>query len=650
MNTRTASVTSLQLRPFQTERTGPKEDAAKTLFDRNEIVTEENHFKCALVHFLQKVIYGTRGEEKVRLHQFHRDMEADMQSLFEKGIGKKISFLTTVLVLMGSHLLHAQDDLKTQTLVSTSTGGVYVLSVDEQGIIDSVTEPDRLTGIQGGSYGVALGDFNNDGFIDYLLGGRSSAYRNACIEFQKGVETAHRFELGEVIFPSNWTGCTSVMDFAVADYDNDDNLDFAVNNFCNKKIHVFLGNGDGTFECVQVFDLPFYALGIDSEDLDGDGNADFIAVSWMSGDFYYDLPLEVYFGDGAGGFQQETMLLDSPYTSNYPYVGSRGIALGDFDGDGAADVVVNCERADYSDGKLLSFYRGWGDGSFEKVPLVSGKMLEGSLSGTSCLSALGAADFNIDGYIDIAGAHNDRPETVVYLGRGDGSFTLSSQMPVAPLLTGISTPPLVNSNTPPVAVAGEPSVFFTEDVLLDVDPDTFNKNANGRWVTAYIKADLEGKAQVALDGTGSSDADGDALTYLWTVIDEAGNRFTREGPEPTVTLSPGQYTVTLVVNDGKVDSEVSSTGIEVKLVEISSLVGSEFFLNGVAASWSVSNEPYLVIKFDRKEFGETLAVGRNVRVSLTGSATSVDMTRGVDVVRGVDVIQVIDTSRHGRRR
>jgi hypothetical protein len=577
-------------------------------------------------------------------------VEADMQSFFERAIGKKIFFLTTVLVLMGSHLLHAQDGLKTQTLVSTYTGGVHILSVDEQGIIDSVTEPDHLTVIQGNSYGVALGDFDNDGFIDYLLGGRlSSAYGKACIEFQKGAETANRFELGEVIFPDNWTGCTSVMDFAVADYNNDDKLDFAVNNFCNKKIHLFLGNGDGTFQCVNIFDLPFYAVGMDSEDLDGDGNADFMAVSWMGG-AYYKLPLEVYFGDGTGGFQQETMLLDSPYTISYPYVGSRGIALGDFDGDGAADVVVNCDRADYSDGKLLSFYRGWGDGSFEKLPLVSGRMLEGSSSGTSCLSALGAADFNFDGYIDIAAAHNDRPETVVYLGGGDGTFTLSSQMSVAPLLTGISTPALMNSNTAPVAVAGEPYVFVTEDVLLDVDPDTFNKNANGRWVTAYIKGDPEGKARVALDGTGSSDPDGDSLTYLWTVIDEAEHEWILEGEQPTVLLPPGHYTVTLVVNDGKVDSEVSSTRIEVNLLEVSNLVGAEFFLNGVAASWSVRSEPYLVVKFDRKLFGETLEVGTNVPVSLTRSATSVDMIRGADTILGVDVIQVIDSSRRGRRR
>ncbi len=561
-----------------------------------------------------------------------------MRSLFEQAIGNKISFLASVLVLMGAHMVRAQDDPKTQTLVSTYAGGVHIVSVDGKGIIDSVTEPDRLTGIHDGSYGIALGDFDNDGLIDYLIGGRSSVYRQGCIEFQKGLETANRFELGEVIFPSDWTGCISVMDFAVADYNRDDNLDFAVNNFCSRKTHLFLGNGDGTFQCTKVFDLPFYAFGIDAEDLDGDGNADFIAVSWRSGSFYYELPLEVYFGDGTGGFRQETILLDSPYTNNYPYVGSRGIALGDFDGDGTADVVVNCDRADNSDGKLLSFYRGWGDGSFQKQPLVSGRLKESSSPRTACLSALGAADFNLDGWLDIVAAHYDGTETVVYLGSGDGTFTLSSQKPVAWLLTGVSTLPFKNSNTAPVAEPAGPYARETEDVLLDVDPDTFNKNANGKWVTAYLKADHEGKARVTLDGTNSYDPDGDSLTYLWTVVDATDNELILEGSQPTVEVSPGHYTVALVVNDGKVDSEVSSTTIDVNFVEVSGLVGSELFLNEVPASRSENSESHLVVKFDREQFGETLEVGRNVLVYLTGSAT------------GVDVIRVIDSSRHGRRK
>ena len=561
-----------------------------------------------------------------------------MRSFFEQAIGKRISLLAGVLVLMSSQMLHAQDDLTTQALVSTLTGEVHILSVDKKGIIDSVTEPDRMTGIDGGSNGIALGDFDNDGFIDYLIGGHSSAFRQACIELQRGVETENRFELGEVIFPSDWTRCTSVMDFAVADYNRDDNLDFAVSNFCSMKTHLYLGNGDGTFQCTNVFELPFYAFGIDAEDLDEDGNADFIAVNW-SGPFYYELALEVYFGDGTGGFRQETILLDSPYTYNYPYVTSRGISLGDFDGDGTVDVVVNCTRARYTDGKLLSFYRGWGDGSFERVPLVSGKLKENGSSITAVLSALGAADFNLDGCLDIIGTHYDATESVVYLGSGDGTFTLSSQKPVAWFLTGLSILPFENSNTAPVANPGGAYAYVTEDVLLDIDPDTFNKKTNGKWVTAYLQADHEGKARVTLDGgTDSYDPDGDSLTYLWSVVDETHNEWILEGSQPTVELSPGHYTVALVVNDGRAYSQVSSTTLDVDVVEVSSLVGSEFFLNDVPSSRSVSSESYLMIKFDRERFGKTLEVGRNIPVYLTGSA------------RGADVIRVIDSSKNGRAK
>ncbi len=54
-----------------------------------------------------------------------------------------------------------------------------------------------------------------------------------------------------------------------------------------------------------------------------------------------------------------------------------------------------------------------------------------------------------------------------------------------------------------------------------------------------------GVINVNLDGSGSSDADGDPLTYTWS-----GSFGSTSGETPTVSLAPGSHTVTLTVEDG----------------------------------------------------------------------------------------------------
>lgn len=58
---------------------------------------------------------------------------------------------------------------------------------------------------------------------------------------------------------------------------------------------------------------------------------------------------------------------------------------------------------------------------------------------------------------------------------------------------------------------------------------------------------------ITYDGTGSTDADGDNLTYSWDFGDEPGTSAEAEGTY--AYEASGDYTVTLTVNDGTEDGE-----------------------------------------------------------------------------------------------
>jgi hypothetical protein len=71
---------------------------------------------------------------------------------------------------------------------------------------------------------------------------------------------------------------------------------------------------------------------------------------------------------------------------------------------------------------------------------------------------------------------------------------------------------------------------------------------------------------IALDGSGSSDANGDPLTYSWTLASKPALSLAvlldPTSVSPTFILDlPGDYVVELIVNDGTVDSLPDSVTI-----------------------------------------------------------------------------------------
>ena len=94
---------------------------------------------------------------------------------------------------------------------------------------------------------------------------------------------------------------------------------------------------------------------------------------------------------------------------------------------------------------------------------------------------------------------------------------------------------------------------------------------------------------VTLNGSGSSDPDGDQLTYTWTWD---GNSAT--DVSPTIQLPLGTFTITLVVNDGTVDSDPDTVDITVvdttpPGVEVKFPVSSTAFQDGVTLTAEASD-------------------------------------------------------------
>ena len=142
------------------------------------------------------------------------------------------------------------------------------------------------------------------------------------------------------------------------------------------------------------------------------------------------------------------------------------------------------------------------------------------------------------------------------------------------------TPDAAHPNKPtnPCSPNGEED-FAGGPTGLDNDGDTLYDQADPDCAVNQAPVANAGPDQnvnvgdtVTLDGSGSSDADGDALTYSWTLTTPAGSGAALSDPtavSPTfVPDVEGTYTATLIVNDGMVDSAPDSATITAQLVVV----------------------------------------------------------------------------------
>jgi hypothetical protein len=100
--------------------------------------------------------------------------------------------------------------------------------------------------------------------------------------------------------------------------------------------------------------------------------------------------------------------------------------------------------------------------------------------------------------------------------------------------------------------------FYLAQYTPDISkPNTTPIADSGSDITVY--AGVDGAATITLDGSGSFDADGDELEYLWY---EDANQIAA-GVDPNVTFTVGEHVIDLIVDDGTVSSEPNSVLVTV---------------------------------------------------------------------------------------
>ena len=176
------------------------------------------------------------------------------------------------------------------------------------------------------STGVALGDLDGDGNLDAFVvnNGQNRVYLN------KAGDGDFKDINARTPVSTDAHGSTAI---ALGDLDGDGNLDAFVVNF-NEVNRVYLNkNGDGDFKDINAHTAApsdaHPSTGVALGDLDGDGNLDAFVVNSTQVN-------RVYLNDGAGNFTDANAYDAAPSDTNL----SRGVALGDLDGDGNLDAFV----------------------------------------------------------------------------------------------------------------------------------------------------------------------------------------------------------------------------------------------------------------------------------------------------------------------
>ena len=258
--------------------------------------------------------------------------------------------------------------------------------------------------------GVAMGDFDGDGFLDLFFTGSVANDRKPEVG-PCGVLYRNRGDGTFEDVTARWgiRSCGWAMGASWVDVDGSGRLDLVVTGV--GKTTLWKNLGDGTFReegAARGLVAPGYAVGFAAGDVNGDGRADLYVVGYLDTDAEKERsfpPLALRLPEDYDG-QPATLLVQDAEGRFHERAGAAGVTnaggrgLGavffDYDGDGHEDLYVANDRMP----NVL--YRGQGDGTFEDVTLEAGA---GARDHRAPRAGMGIAVGDVDG--------DGRPEILV---------------------------------------------------------------------------------------------------------------------------------------------------------------------------------------------------------------------------------------------
>lgn len=468
----------------------------------------------------------------------------------------------------------------------------------------------------GNTMSMAGGDLNGDGRIDLVV-----TINQADIGLSLLMGNGNGTFQAPVTLPN--TAGADAPSVVVTDLNNDGRNDIAIahNSSCytvcanSLVMSVLMGRGDGTFDPARVFEVGRGMNRIAVGDFNRDGVKD-LAVSAGGGKLYRLL------GIGDGTFTQLDTILLAPEPN---FVEVSDVDVADFNRDGIEDLAAALS----TDSSRIAVLIGIGDGNFQ-TPLI---MQDSNLNVPQTIAV---ADYNGDGFLDLAYgfANGNQGLFAIRNGNGNGTFQAQRMYEVPPNQSSIGTVGMLtaqfNADTKPDLALAIGGAFPAHWVLLNTTgaapppalvAPTLLSPAQDAVVAQPVMLDWSDVAgatsyRVQIDDTSdfSSTAVNQVLSgsqysasglvagrrYWWRAraINASGNgpysasrRFTTQSgtpPPPPPPPPPTGDTATLTVSaSGRLGERVQSspTGINVPVLETQSAT----FTIGTAITLSVTN-------------------------------------------------------------